>query len=727
MDDVVFSECRISTTTCIGSAYHEIIKDETKIEIFELAKRLYVQPNITYIKFKDNFVFPLTTKYDKIYSKNYSIPNPWYNIGDKSKFGDETYLYVYDDFSVDRPTIGRIPEFKIKIKYFIKEKIVFLEFQKGIKNSEKGKKGKKKKKKKTNNPRKRNDFKNSFTIEIKISQNISRNCKIYTNGRLQVTGCKSNNEINDVFNHIGKTFKIIQCKNIKEINEMISVKEYPDDMLVPKHILRLASNGNTPKLSDPVTLLDAKKFDKHLYKDIIKTLKNKIIRNKSIFTHRIQSHLTYIALQMCHFGIIKPTGIRLNQCKMYKFIKAMNNDKIFIVYENLMDKTLKMDLSLDDGGIITYLIFSSGKINMTNIKSYDQRIKGYNFITDFIKKNIKSFIMTSRLTNAIDLVRNAGNVVQKSQKWLQLRVQVITASEVQAIILEKPLFKTYESYIMSKAEERCGLRRFHGNKYTRFGECFEPISRYIYMYRINHEVNRKYKCLIYDTGFYIHPINKYIGASPDGVIMKFKVDYLKSCNKLISIQELEAAKNSKNLVDACLIEIKCPSKYKRTKDIKKDKPNYYCQIQQQLYVTGLKYCVFLNNDFKIINEEEFVNGIDNPNGSPYRGVLIKLTMEDKSEQYIYPPSIITNKSNLDKTLDYLDKKSTTHKNDPNIVKSEYVFWRLDDFEAIEVDYDKQWYESHLKFIKLAQQKIDQKEKEIEDDIIVEFDDPEYEE
>jgi hypothetical protein len=137
--------------------------------------------------------------------------------------------------------------------------------------------------------------------------------------------------------------------------------------------------------------------------------------------------------------------------------------------------------------------------------------------------------------------------------------------------------------------------------------------------------------------------------------------------------------------------------------------------------------VFLNNNFKIIDEKQFIDGISNPNDTPYGGVLVKIVMEDESEQYIYPPSIITNESNLDETLDYLDKKVITHKNDPNIVKSEYVFWCLDDFEAIEVDYDKQWYESHLKFIKLAQQKINKKEKEISDDIIVEFDDPEYEE
>ena len=97
--------------------------------------------------------------------------------------------------------------------------------------------------------------------------------------------------------------------------------------------------------------------------------------------------------------------------------------------------------------------------------------------------------MTSRLKNAIDLIKYADKFPQKTEIWLKARNNTISASEVQSIILEKPMWSTYNRFIIKKAWERLGVRKFRGNKYTRFGVCFEPVARSIYMKKVNPMIN----------------------------------------------------------------------------------------------------------------------------------------------------------------------------------------------------------------------------------------------
>ena len=78
--------------------------------------------------------------------------------------------------------------------------------------------------------------------------------------------------------------------------------------------------------------------------------------------------------------------------------------------------------------------------------------------------------------NKINLFRKQkyANIEQKSQEWLNIRKNFITASNVYKI------FEKNNEYIEYIKEKASGISSFKGNNATYFGEIFEPVAREIY-------------------------------------------------------------------------------------------------------------------------------------------------------------------------------------------------------------------------------------------------------
>jgi putative phage-type endonuclease len=149
---------------------------------------------------------------------------------------------------------------------------------------------------------------------------------------------------------------------------------------------------------------------------------------------------------------------------------------------------------------------------------------------------------------------------QRSQEWLDLRGNLLTASDAATAIGLNPYEKP-EGLLAKK----CGAARpWAGNEATAHGTRLEPMVRDLYDMRhgqISHEI-----------GLVQHPVHKFLGGSPDGITESGR-----------------------------LLEIKCPLSRK----IKPEVPGYYLpQIQLLLEIMDLEVCDFLQ--YKQGPPEEFV-------------------------------------------------------------------------------------------------------------------------
>lgn len=137
---------------------------------------------------------------------------------------------------------------------------------------------------------------------------------------------------------------------------------------------------------------------------------------------------------------------------------------------------------------------------------------------------------------------------QRSQEWLELRENMITASDIASAIGENH-YETPDAFIKKKV-----LRtKWAGNAATAHGTLLEPVVRDLYDARTGRKSH--------EIGLVKHREYPWLGASPDGITE-----------------------------DGLLIEIKCPLTRKIEPKVPK---HYWPQVQLQLEITDLEECDFI--------------------------------------------------------------------------------------------------------------------------------------
>jgi putative phage-type endonuclease len=137
---------------------------------------------------------------------------------------------------------------------------------------------------------------------------------------------------------------------------------------------------------------------------------------------------------------------------------------------------------------------------------------------------------------------------QRSQEWLDLRDQMITASDVASAIGENH-YETPDAFIKKKVLKT----KWAGNAATAHGTLLEPLVRDLYDARTGRKSH--------EIGLVQHRQYPWLGASPDGVTE-----------------------------DGLLIEIKCHLTRKIESKVPK---HYWPQVQLQLEITDLEECDFV--------------------------------------------------------------------------------------------------------------------------------------
>jgi putative phage-type endonuclease len=153
--------------------------------------------------------------------------------------------------------------------------------------------------------------------------------------------------------------------------------------------------------------------------------------------------------------------------------------------------------------------------------------------------------------------RKRHKVAQNTEDWLNLRQGKFTASTFKALMSDKNT-ATYKNEVYRVAFEIATGEspESFSNEFMDRGHELEPFARKEYELQKFNDIE--------DGGFF--ELNKYVGASPDGLVGK----------------------------DG-LVEIKCPKYSTMITYILNGKlpTEYKWQVQGQLYVTGRKWCDFM--------------------------------------------------------------------------------------------------------------------------------------
>jgi hypothetical protein len=467
---------------------------------------------------------------------------------------------------------------------------------------------------------------------------------------------------------------------------------------------------------------------------------------------------------MGHINISEPNNIIINQKKLYYILKKYPNIKTTFFDSRNKQLNIQITIPINNNSSIVgkYFVFSTGSINITIPKSLNNVKICIDYIQNLFNKHINDFIIKDNVWKGIHL-KYKKYYKQLSKEWVSIRKTCITGSEAQCVLLNTPFFnKTKESYIYEKVYniKNKKTKYKHTNqdkKYMFSGIMFEPIARELYIRITNSKISNNFKTQAFELGFCQK--NKYIGASPDGLIFKYKK--LNSSKKMKSLFEKKTEKldihyliykninifeilqkaynldyltkftydeyiylyKKKILVDCHLIEIKCPYK-KNTSlsdvpfNLKKYRKDYYCQVQTQLYSTELPYCIFMICYLSIISRNI---AIKQKAREKYTGVLVKILDHDESDDYtptfIYPIDFVDSIYNNEKELKLKIKKR-------NIKKYQFIYWIMDDYKLIDVDYDKDWF--NKKYPRIIEAYNEIKEKSESNKILYDPDDPDDE-
>jgi hypothetical protein len=173
-----------------------------------------------------------------------------------------------------------------------------------------------------------------------------------------------------------------------------------------------------------------------------------------------------------------------------------------------------------------------------------------------------------------------------------------------------------------------------------------------------------YDSKIEDFGCIQHPVYKFLGASPDGIVIKS-----------------ESGRYGR------MIEIKNPVSREITGIPKKE---YWVQMQLQMEVCDLDECDFLEtkfaeySDYTSYNEDTSVE---------FKGSIIYFHTKEGAPFYAYQPLNVKSKEELElweeETLEKYQSEPYNH------VFIKFIYWKLEKMSCIQVLRNKEWFKNNV--------------------------------
>jgi len=280
-------------------------------------------------------------------------------------------------------------------------------------------------------------------------------------------------------------------------------------------------------------------------------------------------------------------------------------------------------------------------------------------------------------------LRETPQPIQRTPEWYQFRWNLITASNawkafetqsaINQLIYEKcqPL-KTFDENGENGEEEQ--TKMVNTNSPMHWGQKFEPLSVMIYEDMYNSKVE--------DFGCIKHPTYNFLGASPDGIIIK-----------------------SSSGRYGRMLEIKNPVSREITGVPKKE---YWVQMQLQMEVCDLDECDFLEtkfveypdydsyrddsaiaNDLNGVEFKSYVKSVNNSN----KGTIIYFHTKERKPFYLYQP---LNLYLADDIANWEEENIEKYESEPfNYSFLKFIYWKLDKLSCVLVLRNKDWFKNNI--------------------------------
>jgi len=312
-------------------------------------------------------------------------------------------------------------------------------------------------------------------------------------------------------------------------------------------------------------------------------------------------------------------------------------------------------------------------------------------------------------TTIFDDLASREYPAQRSPEWFKWRDTMITASDGGTVVGVNPYENPYE-FVLKKVFGKpfiTSIDCYHGKKY-------EFVATAIYGYRMNVEVE--------EFGLCQHPKYKFLGASPDGIVSKYKLNR-KEMRKLTRFV-------------GRMLEIKCPMRrhilmdrnapivygvhgepIRNLKyDVKKGIcPTYYwVQVQLQLQCCDLDECDFWQCEIsEYMDRDEFMDDTDSDypwisrSAKHEKGAVIQLMPIERLNEplmtydqriwnfaeFIYQPRVDMSPYEIDQWIvEALENLHTTHQ---GRVVERVLYWKMNKTRNTTIPRDDKWFEDNL--------------------------------
>ena len=308
-------------------------------------------------------------------------------------------------------------------------------------------------------------------------------------------------------------------------------------------------------------------------------------------------------------------------------------------------------------------------------KSQDKKDK-------FIEPEVFNDEEILKIEEKIQKLREIPQPLQRTPEWYQFRWNLITASNaykafetqssINQLIYEKcqPL-KTFD--------EECDedeVKMVNTNTAMHWGQKYEPLSVMYY--------EQKYGTKVEDFGCIQHPTYKFLGASPDGIVVNKDSDRY-----------------------GRMLEIKNPVSREITGIPKKE---YWTQMQLQMEVCDLNECDFLETKFteypdyvsyindtseEVFTDLEDVEWFNNclSKDNKMKGKIIYFHTKEGKPFYVYKPLDCIHPDKINEWQDYTVE---TYENKPyNYIYMKTIYWKLDIVSCILVLRKKDWFKNNI--------------------------------
>lgn len=284
-----------------------------------------------------------------------------------------------------------------------------------------------------------------------------------------------------------------------------------------------------------------------------------------------------------------------------------------------------------------------------------------------------------KIEEKIQGLREIPQPLQRTPEWYKFRWNLITASNaykafetqssINQLIYEKcqPL-KTFDE------EGDDEIKMVNTNTAMHWGQKYEPLSVMYY--------EKKYGTKVEDFGCIQHPVYKFLGASPDGIVVNKESDRY-----------------------GRMLEIKNPVSREITGIPKKE---YWTQMQLQMEVCDLDECDFLETKFIEYpdrhsyeedfnyddkNYDEYTSNITISSDGKQKGIIIYFHTKEGKPFYSYKPLNITTHQQI---LDWEEDTISLYQSEEyNYTFLKFIYWKLDVISCILVLRKKDWFKNNI--------------------------------